>query len=211
MSQDPDFKIIFNPTDRRAMTVPFHCQFIIDSTKKYKNYKYIEVGVAKGGVIALISKKNPECKIYALDAWEGMPKLTKEDEKYLERYVGEKSKYLFGDEKIVLDSFSKIEAPLDNLTIIKGWIEKTIPENINMLKDIDILRIDVDWYEPVKFTLEKLYFNVKKGGLVIIDDGKYKGCRKAVNEFRKKHNITNKIYEGLKNNCQERYQFYWFT
>lgn len=208
---DPDYQKIFNSKDRRAMTVPFHCDFIINSTKTYKNCKYVEVGVAKGGVVALISKKNPECNIYALDSWEGMPELTKKDESYLNRYVGQKGKHLFGSEKILYETCSMIESPLDKLTVYKGWIEETIPKNKDNLKEIDILRVDVDWYEPVKFTLESLYFNIKRGGMVIIDDGKYEGCRKAVEEFRKKHKIENKILKGRENNCQDGYQFFWYV
>jgi hypothetical protein len=189
----------------RAMTHPLHASFILQKTKNID--KYVECGVAKGGVCALVALNNPNAKIYALDAWRGMPKISSNDEQHLKSWEGVTAPY--GNEKSVIQSFNMINAPMKNLNIIKGWVEDTIPKNIERLKDIDFLRIDVDWHDPVLFVLENLYFNVKKGGIVLIDDGRYKGCRTAVESFRKKHNITNTIYKGEKYGCAEGEEFWW--
>ena len=63
----------------------------------------------------------------------------------------------------------------------------------------------------IQFLSEDLYFNIKKGGIVIIDDGCYKGCRQAVKEFRSKNNIKNEIYRGVKNGCNDGYQLWWYV
>lgn len=44
--------------------------------------------------------------------------------------------------------------------------------------------IDVDWYEPVKISLERIVRNLVVGGSVIIDDYQdWSGCRKATDEY----------------------------
>ncbi len=196
-------------SDRRAMTSKLHMNFILKKTKNIE--KYVECGVAKGGALALIAANNPNVKIYGLDAWKGMPPLSSKDEKSLQSFVGNRKKHMYGNEKIVYNSFKKINASTEKLFLIKGWVEDTIPKNIESLRDIDVLRIDVDWYKPVLFVLENLYFNIKKGGIVIIDDGCYKGCREAVNEFRTKNNIDNKIFRGVENGCNEGEEFWWYV
>jgi len=192
---------------KRAMTSYLHSSFILQKTKNID--KYVECGVAKGGMCALVALNNPNAKIYALDAWSGMPKISDNDEQYLKVWEGVKHPY--GNEKSVIESFNMINASTKNLNIIKGWVEDTIPKNIEQLKDIDFLRIDVDWHDPILFVLENLYFNIKKGGIVLLDDGTYKGCRTAAETFRKKYNITNTIYKGEKYGCVEGEEFWWIV
>ena len=204
---DDAIQKLLNPSDRRIMSTTNHVNFIINKTKNIKTY--VECGVAKGGVCALVALHNPNCKIYALDAWEGMPNISDKDESFLQQFVGKTN--IYGNENIVINSFNLINAPTSNLKIIKGWVEDTIPINKEELKDIDFLRIDVDWHDPILFVLENLYFNVKKGGIVLLDDGAYKGCRTAVETFRKKYNITNTIYRGIEYGCDNGYQFWWIA
>lgn len=207
MNFEDAIKKLLNYSDRRIMSTTNHVNFIIEKTKNIK--KYVECGVAKGGVCALIALHNQNCKIYALDAWAGMPNISDKDESHLKKFVGKTN--IYGDEKIVVDSFNLINAPTNNLKIIKGWVEDTIPLNNEELKDIDFLRIDVDWHDPILFVLEKLYFNIKKGGIVLLDDGVYKGCRTAVETFRQKYNITNTIYRGIEYGCDNGCQFWWIV
>ena len=56
------------------------------------------------------------------------------------------------------------------------------------IKEIAILRLDMDLYEPTKVCLKQLYPLVVRGGFVVIDDYGYKGwegCKKAVDEYFK--------------------------
>jgi len=207
MNIKKQISLLLDKKDRRIMSTELHTNFIIEKTSNIK--KYVECGTAKGGICALVALNNPNCEIFALDAWKGMPSLSDKDEKYLQKYVGETK--LYGNENIVLDSFNKIKSSTKNLKIIKGWVEDTIPKNIDILDQIDVLRIDLDWYEPILFAIENLYFNIKKGGIIIIDDGAYKGCRAAINHFREKNNIKNEIYRGEKNGCNYNAQFWWIV
>ena len=52
--------------------------------------------------------------------------------------------------------------------------------------------VDVDWYEPVKTSLERIFPNLTVGGSIILDDyHDWGGCRKATDEFLRE--VTDKI------------------
>jgi O-methyltransferase len=59
---------------------------------------------------------------------------------------------------------------------------------------LSILRLDGDMYQSTSEGLMCLYHRVSPGGYVIVDDyGAVPGCRAAVNDFRRKRDITNPI------------------
>jgi O-methyltransferase len=59
-----------------------------------------------------------------------------------------------------------------------------------------VLRLDGDLYESTMDALVPLYDKVSPGGFVIVDDyGAWEPCRKAVDEFRHRHDITDPIIE----------------
>jgi len=75
---------------------------------------------------------------------------------------------------------------IENYELIKGDINKTIPEyckNNEHLK-IALLHIDVDVYEPSVTILENMYDKVVRGGVLMFDDyGTFPGETKAIDEF----------------------------
>tara|TARA_B100001057_G_scaffold500688_1_gene617175 strand:+ start:15934 stop:16644 length:711 start_codon:yes stop_codon:yes gene_type:complete len=154
--------------------------------------KMVECGVARGGCLAICSKANPELNIIGLDSWEGMPNITNRDNRNIcLPQVGT----TWGTIDDVYNSFKIIGASTDKLTLIKGFVQKTIPTNLELFHDLDILRIDTDFYESVKFCLDTLYDYVKPGGLVILDDWGFNpdGVQGAVNDFFKSKNINPEI------------------
>lgn len=169
-----------------------HLNWLVDYINNNKIDTFVEIGVAKGGVLALVAKNSPNTKIFGLDSWEGMPKITKEDDQAHKKYEG-KTWSTMDD---VYNTFKLLSAPSNNLKLIKGFCEETIPINISLLKNIDILRIDVDWYNATKFCLEALFENVKPGGLIIVDDYNWNiGCKMAVDEFLSSLNVKKNINE----------------
>lgn len=181
-------------SNQRTMVDIQHCQWLVDFLNKNTINKFVEIGVAKGGLLALVAKTNPNVHIYGLDSWEGMPNITKQDNPNHSRYVGKK----WSSIEDVYESFNIIEAPTNNLNLIKGFCEQTIPENIDRLFEIDVLRLDVDWYEGTKFCLEQLYNNVNPGGLVIIDDYHWNtGCKSATDNFLKSLDIIPKTFKHI--------------
>ena len=103
---------------------------------------------------------------------------------------------IFGNEEKCIDGFKKNKISLENLNLIKGYFNETVPKYIDKFNNIVILRLDADWYEATYFLLDNLYDKVVDGGLIIIDDFyAYIGCRKAVIDFfnNRKMNLP-KIY-----------------
>ena len=53
-----------------------------------------------------------------------------------------------------------------------------------------LLHIDADWYASVKIVLENLYDKVVEGGFVVLDDyWRWPGCREAVTDYLKEHQV----------------------
>ncbi len=78
----------------------------------------------------------------------------------------------------------------------QGWFQNTVPPAAAHVDDIALLRLDGDWYASTKVCLDHLFDRVVPGGFVVIDDyGAYDGCRKAVDEFRTRHGLTQYLHD----------------
>ena len=70
-----------------------------------------------------------------------------------------------------------------SFSLVKGWFNETLPRFAPPC-DIAVLRLDGDWYDSTRASLENLYPHVAPGGIVIVDDYyNWDGCARAVNEF----------------------------
>ena len=97
-----------------------------------------------------------------------------------------------GGSGINLDELNQIlkEKKFSNFELIKGPIEKTLPIfcKKNLSKKIALLHLDLDVYEPTKLSLNILYKNISKGGIILIDDyNQVIGANKAIDEFLNLH------------------------
>jgi O-methyltransferase len=168
---------------RTTLVYDVHLDWLMDYVAKLGDGKMIELGVARGGCLALCHVANPDLQIFGLDSWEPMPNITeKDDAKKCSPWVNTPTS---GKMEDVEKSYKKLGADSKNLTLIKGWFDKTVPENIDLFDELDILRIDSDFYESVIFCLRQLYPKLKDGGLVILDDWHFnpKGVRSAFSEY----------------------------
>lgn len=171
---------------------------------KNTDYSFVEMGVAKGGCLAIMKlasgKRN---RIFGFDSFDGMPAITKED---LGNYnkscpvtgFGKMGDNLSGGINSVYITFDKLNLKMDNVTLVKGFFQDTllVPENIENIGKIGVLRLDGDWYESTKICLETLYDKVVDGGVVIIDDyGHWIGAKLATDEFREKRNIFSPLIQ----------------
>ena len=158
----------------------------------------IECGVWKGGSIKAMMLKfeslgDFDREYFLFDTFTGMTKPSEHDEKW-----NADSAQSIYDKKVKGDYTDWCYSPLDsvkkfvssgtsdtlNANYIKGDVLQTIPQSLQLIRDIAILRLDTDWYESTKLEMELLYPKVVSGGVVIIDDyGAWKGARKAVNEY----------------------------
>jgi len=144
-----------------------------------------------GGGLELIAHAlkefNGRNKIVGFDTFEGhpMPDATEFDiwgnnmrEKFLEiTTLGDK--WASADFETVKNNLNSIYT---NVELIKGIVNERA--DMSSIKMISILRLDMDWYDPTKIALNKLFDKIQKGGVLIIDDyGHHSGARKATDEF----------------------------
>ena len=171
--------------------------------KKIFNVKgdVVECGVFKGAsLIRLLTfrdlyENSKKRKVYGFDAFGKFPRpknkkiLTKKtDTKFAKNHdtkigIGisvQKLKHYINKKKIT------------NYQLIKGDVNKTVPEFIKKNKKIKIalLHLDLDIYEPTFNVLNYLYKYVVKNGIILLDDYSHiKGATKAINDFFKNKKI----------------------
>lgn len=73
----------------------------------------------------------------------------------------------------------------ENVELVEGWVQHTLPEYVDKIDKIAVLRLDMDIYYPTKIALEYLFKKVVKGGVVVIDDWALDGARLACEEYFK--------------------------
>ncbi|GAB4446670.1 MAG: hypothetical protein Fur0028_01310 [Bacteroidales bacterium] len=167
--------------------------------------KIVECGVWKGGMIAAIAELlGKDFEYHLFDSFEGLPSPNENDGKLAIDWYNKN-----GINNCVVDiSFAKKamkKSKIDKVYFHKGWFNETIP-NLE-INDISVLRIDSDWYDSVKISLDYLFPKVKLGGILIIDDYyAWEGCRKSVNEYFTRNSLyllrewnNSKVYYILKN------------
>lgn len=142
----------------------------------------VEFGSYKGGQAIFMSyvakKLLPTVKVYAFDTFKGMP-LT--DVKV--------DAHSFGD-------FNDVDLPelksyieknnLDNLELVEGLFESTLPTKITQMGPISLAHIDCDIYSACVYAYESIKKNMVNGGYYIFDDATVSSClgaTEAVEEY----------------------------
>ena len=176
---------------------------LLQSLKHVKDNKIdgdiVETGVFKGANLILINnflnKFHINKKIFAYDTYSGQSDPTDLDydikgtsmKKKFSDYKKQNITPVFCALDDVKDNIKKYSNNnLDKITFIKGKVEDTLIVEKNLPSKISILRLDTDFYESVKTSLEILYPRLVSGGVLIIDDyGHFKGAKIAVDNFFK--------------------------
>lgn len=157
---------------------------------------FVEAGCALGGSTILIAKlKEPERTLKVYDVFDMIPPPSTCDtpdahRRYEtirsgasrgiggDRYYGYEAKLL---DRVIgnIQSFG-IECGRDNVRLIPGLLQHTMA-----IEDpVAFAHIDVDWYDPVKTSLERIVPRLPVGGIVILDDYfDWGSCRRAVDEY----------------------------
>lgn len=143
----------------------------------------IEFGVWNGHSINHFAGKVNE-RIYGFDSFEGL----KEDWSGWDLAKG------------AFDLGGKLPLVADNVTLVKGWFDKTLQDFLaKHQQPLSFVHIDSDTYESAKVVLDIVSSRVRQGTVIIFDEYfGYRGWRngefKAWNEFVIKHRIE---YEYL--------------
>lgn len=157
---------------------------------------FIEAGCALGGSAILVATLKSEDRAFNVyDVFGLIPAPTAEDtDDVHQRYraiVEGKSQGIGGDryygyEENLIDkvknNFSDFGINIDarNVRLIKGLLQDTM----NIEGKVAFAHIDVDWYDPVKTSFERIFPKLVVGGSIIFDDYlDWGGCRKAVDGY----------------------------
>jgi hypothetical protein len=128
----------------------------IESNKNSHKPIIAEFGVWKGYSINFLATECPSYEVYGFDSFEGL-----EEDWYGATLV-----------KGSFDQNSKMPKVKENVILIKGWFEDTVPsfvEKIN-LQRISIINMDADTYKPTNYVLNALSKNISKGTIIIFDE-----------------------------------------
>ena len=158
----------------------------------------IETGVWRGGAtifMRALLKVNDvgDRVVWVADSFEGLPK---PDE---DKYAADKGdKHHTKEElavgvEIVKANFEKYGLLDDQVKFLVGWFKDTLPTA--PIKKLALIRLDGDMYESTMDALVSLYPKLSPGGYLIIDDYFLKGCKQAIVDYRKEHNITEEIID----------------
>jgi asparagine synthase (glutamine-hydrolysing) len=160
---------------------------------------FLEAGCALGGsAILLASVKRRERPLNVYDVFGMIPPPTESDTPDVHaRYqtiVQGQSPGIQGDRyygyvddlyDVVIGNLERfgIECKSNSISLVRGLVQDTLVLDA----PVALAHIDVDWYDPVKSCLERVFPRLVVGGSMILDDyHSWGGCRKATDEYLKK-------------------------
>ena len=160
----------------------------------------VECGVWKGGsaMIMAYSLNSVKRNFYLYDTYKGMPSPKQIDKcrgvnlnllkKWKKCQRKDYNVWNYASLEEVKKNMLSIGYPAKNIHLIDGKVEDTIP--LKVPKQISLLRVDIDWYEPTLHCMKYLFPLISSGGVLILDDyGFLVGAQKAIDEYIKENNI----------------------
>jgi hypothetical protein len=163
----------------------------------------VECGVWKGGsmmavALALMELNAQSRDLYLFDTFEGMTRPGDRDVDLSGNAAGrtfekrklsqDSSDWAYATMNEVRNAMAGTNYDAERIHLIKGKVEDTIPASAP--DEIALLRLDTDWYESTKHELVHLFPRLARGGILIVDDyGHWQGCKEAVDEYVRSHNV----------------------
>lgn len=134
----------------------------VDSKWKVHNYAlqemsldglFLEFGVFKGETINYIAKKTKN-KVYGFDSFEGLPEFWRDG---------------FDRNAFAIEALPQVE---DNVVLIKGRFEETLPVFLDEKRDLPIayLHVDCDLYSSTKTVFDNLEGRIRSGTVIVFDE-----------------------------------------
>jgi hypothetical protein len=156
----------------------------------------VETGVMRGGAIIVMQAvlrchDADDRRVWAADSFAGLP--APDVDSYPEDagaawHLRPLTEVSVDHVRRNLDRYGLLN---DNVQFIVGWFRDTLPTA--PIERVAVLRLDGDLYESTMDALVPLYPKVAEGGFVIIDDYNLPACRKAVEDYRTRHDIDDPI------------------
>ena len=159
---------------------------------------FVECGVWRGGSVMAMAHElgrlgTDDKRIWLYDTFTGMTKPTSRD---VESVSGISASTMLsqtpkgdGNNVWCVASRTDVESnlrstgyPLELFTFVEGDVAQTLRRSVPA--QVGLLRLDTDWYESTKASLEVLYPRLAVGGVCILDDyGHWRGARAAVDDY----------------------------
>jgi O-methyltransferase len=161
---------------------------------------FIETGVWRGGsamlIKAILKAQNSDRIVWCADTFSGMPVPGIKDQELAQ---DTSSLSDFSDRTYMAASLDSVKRNFlafglldENVKFLPGLFKNTLPSA--PIDRLAMLRMDGDLYESTMDSIAALYPKLSPGAYVIVDDyGAWPACRKAIDEFREAHQITNKM------------------
>ncbi len=158
----------------------------------------IETGVWRGGACifmraVLAAYGVSDRRVFVADSFEGLPKpdaaypADAGDDHHLHSFLAV-------SQEDVEENFRRYGLLDDKVVFLKGWFADTLPSA--PISKLAVLRLDGDMYGSTMDALRSLYPKLSRGGYCIVDDyGAVVGCRKAVEDYRSEHGITDEMHK----------------
>jgi O-methyltransferase len=155
----------------------------------------VECGVWRGGsmmVVAYVLQRlgDTSRKLYLYDTFAGMSVPSERDQRYdgasayhlLNSMAKNTGTWCYADKQEVITNLRSTGYPDQNILLIEGKVEETIPQTLP--ESICLLRLDTDWYASTKHELSYLYPRLVRSGILIVDDyGHWQGAKEATDEY----------------------------
>jgi hypothetical protein len=161
----------------------------------------IEAGAWRGGASILMRATLDtlgahDRTVWVADSFQGFPAPEAhgdEADRTLETEMSSTHDYLAAPLEAVQGYFDRFGCA-DGVRFVPGFFEDTMPELRG--RRWSVVRLDGDTYKATRLTLDALYPGLSVGGYVVLDDYRFlPACRRAVDDYRREHGITEPIEE----------------
>jgi O-methyltransferase len=156
----------------------------------------IETGVWRGGASifmkgVLEAHSDKQRRVWLADSFQGLPPPDPAKYPADQGWNFHESPELAISRATVEQNFRAYGLLDDRVRFLEGWFKDTLPQA--PVDRIAVLRLDGDLYESTIQVLDALYAKLSPGGFLIVDDFLLPPCRKAVDDFRREHAISEPI------------------
>lgn len=143
--------------------------------------------------------------VHMLDSYEGLPPATTRDGPAALHYQAHPEDPSFLENcraplERVLATREALGLTEAECVIVKGWFADTVPPLAPVLRragGIAILRVDCDWYDPVRLVLDQFMPLVPQTGIVILDDYyAWDGAARAAHDWLSANDAPYRIRQG---------------
>jgi O-methyltransferase len=152
----------------------------------------LEAGVWRGGMTilmrgALKAFADTTRRVWVVDSFAGLPDPDRQQDS-----VGWTGGDMAVPLEVVRDNFARYGLLDEQVQFLPGLFSETLPHA--PIQQLSVLRLDADLYESTRDALSQLYPKLSPGGFAIFDDYlNLRDCRRAIDEYRAEHGITDPI------------------